>query len=321
MQHHVRPSLSLPRAKIRSGTVLLAASTLLASCAQFMVPTEVTPLYTAAERDAFYAMVNEGVATSATGLTLFYVASRVVERLPSEQTMREKWVPKGVRAYVEDSYVNSAEEREAWRFRGIAVYDAVFARNNNRRLFQPAANLAYFCTVSGGSFQLQHPDKTPFTNPYSLRPAEGQENKQYWADPYLRAAALFPVVDAQKHGAWGLFACTMPDGAESWWARIMPSENAKPTFGSALSMPVIVIVHETPLKATPKAEYKAVYATLNAVMKQAFDSSGTVRRDLDDVTIEAWPGARRTDRWGCREILGTATYGDRIIANTRKVLC
>lgn len=288
-----------------------------------MAPADVTPLFTAAERDAFYSMVNLGVAKSVAGVSLLYLVTQISERPTSETTMREKWVPRGIRAYVEDNYVNSAEEREAWRLRGIGTYDAAFSRHNNRRLFQPAANLAYFCTVSGGSFKLKNPDRTPFTNPYSYRPNDAYSNgfDYYFKDPYKLAEPLFPVIDAQKHGAWGYFTCTMPDGKQAWWARIMPSTVAKPVFGSAFTMPISVIVHETPLEATPKVTYQVVSADQDSVIEQAFRTSKSVRKEMDGLTFEAWPADRFADRWGCRAIQSTATFGDRIIGNRRKVVC
>lgn len=302
---------------------IFVACSILSGCAQFMVPTEVTELYTAAERDAFYSMVNEGVATSAAGLTLFYLATRISERLPSEETMRTKWVPQGVRAYAKDNYVNSQDERQNWQFMGLGTYDATFSRNNNRRLFQPAANLAYFCSVSGGSFKLKHPDKTSFIDPYSLRPDDRYqyELNHTGPDPYLKAAPLFPIRDAQKYGAWGLFTCTNPDGKQTWWAKITPSNTAKPIFGSVWSMPISVMVYETPLEANPGASMASVDAGLNSVIQQAFRTSMSSKVEHGDVVLEAWPGDRSKDRWGCREILGTATYGDRIVTNRRKMVC
>jgi len=130
-----------------------------------------------------------------------------------------------------------------------------------------------------------------------------------------------PEIDAQKHGAWGYFTCTMPDGKQTWWAKITPATMAKPVFGSAFTMPISVIVHETPLEATPKVTYQVVSTDQDLVIEQSFKTSKSVRREMDGLTFEAWPADRFADRWGCRAIQSTATFGDRIIGNRRKVVC
>lgn len=309
----------------RTAGLLLAASLAISGCAQFMVPTSTGPLYSAAERDAFYSSVNTGVANTAIGITLLYMISQIVGRPISESEMRERWVPAGVRAYVEHLYVSTSEEEKRWRMSGRAVYTAHFSRTNNRQLFNPAAQLGYFCKMSGGGFALKNPNKMDIKRPHEFRPTSPAHWDSYpFIDPYRSADAAFAMIDAQEKGAWGYFTCTMPDGNESWWADVTPSTQYRKVASSStgFSMNIMINVHETPQMATSKTDHVALAEAQRATMREALHSSKPIRKKEGDVVIEAWSeSGSYPDRFGCKDIISTVVYGDKVILANRGPIC
>lgn len=331
--------------------MLLAGAMTLAGCASFMAPAKVTPLFTAAERDAFYSLVNRGVATTAGGLTLLYLVARIADNLPSETEMRESWIPRGVRAFVEDRYVGSADEREDWRLTGKVSYIAMFAPNHDTRLFRPAADLAYFCHTAGGRFQLHAQDQTAFTDHLSMVFRGGFNGWGGWSSTnttsyslsqkgpdgrwhgvaveresgYARPAMIDVLTEAQARGAWGYFVCRMPDRKATWEAVLAPGKIPGPgpggTTWNSWTVSVRIDVHQTPAEIIPQSAYQAAYDNLDGLLRDAYRSGQTVRLEREGVQFEAWPGSRFVGGLGCRRVAVSARYGDRVVGSRRQVLC
>lgn len=307
--------------------LLLAASVLSGGCAKFLVPTKTSAVFTAAERDAFYAMVDQGSIDMAIGISVLLLISRIVEQPIPDETIRDKWVPRGVRAFVENFYVDTSDKRHHWKFFGEALYEANFSRTNNVRLYNPAASLAQFCLVSGNSFRLTQRDDTNLKKASDLRPYGGTDRgAPYWnaypANDLLRAAdAAVAMNEAQQGGAWGTFTCTRPDGTEAWWARVGPAPLARKNHGPSFALDLAIVVHETPSMALPSTPLPTIFEARDMVIHQAFTSPKPLRKEIHDVVIDVWSKARSTDRFGCREMFSTVTFGDRIINRQRDIVC
>jgi len=261
------------------------------------------------------------------GISVLLLISRIVEQPIPDETIREKWVPVGVRAFVEHLYVDTRAKRDHWKFFGEALYEANFSRSNNVRLYNPAANLAQFCLLSGNSFRLAERDGTRLKQASDLRPWGGPgPGLPHWADypavdVFRQADAAVAVNEAQQGGAWGMFTCTRPDGTQAWWARVGPAPYARKNHGPSFALDLAVVVHETPSGALPPTPIATIHEARDRVIHQAFTSPKPVRKEIHDVVIDVWSKARSTDRFGCREMLSTVTYGDRIINRQRDIVC
>jgi len=307
--------------------LLLAASVLSGGCAKFLVPTKTSAVFTAAERDAFYAMVDQGVIEMGIGISVLLLISRIVEQPIPDETIRDKWVPRGVRAFVENFYVDTRDKRHHWKFFGEALYEANFSRTNNVRLYNPAANLAQFCLISGNSFRLAQRDGTNLKKAADLRPWGGAEpGLPHWAgypavDAFRAADAAVAMNEAQQGGAWGTFTCTRPDGTQAWWARVGPAPFARKNHGPSFALDLAIAVHETLPMTFPATPLPTIYEARDMAIHQAFTSPKPLHKEIHGVVIDVWSKARSTDRFGCREMLSTITYGDRIIDRKRDVVC
>lgn len=308
----------------RTTGLLLAASLAVSGCAQ-LVPVETSALYTVAERDAFYSMLTKGVGQTAAGLSILYVVSQIADQPIPEDVVREKWVPQGVRAYVEHRYVDTRDDRQRWRFTGTVIYEAVFSKTNTKRLFRPVADLAYFCRLSNGNLRMTIANTTPFIRPHQLRPVdEKYAYNVYPAVDLFRAAdAAFALQEAQENGAWGSFVCEREyDKSMMWWASLTPAERVEKIPGSSFAMDILISVQKTPFMAVPVASVQSIEETRERVLRKLMDSRDYEAREaVEDVTIEAWTKSRSKDRWGCKEIWSTVTFGDRIIRNNWETVC
>lgn len=252
-------------------------------------------------------------------------------RVISEDVMRKKWLPAGVRAYVEYIYVGSRDQKEMWRHTGKVAYEAAYSRVNNHQLLRPVADLRYFCEMSGNEFRMTRKDATPFIKPSELRPDHigrylnnfygPSTNTAYFSDRYRAADSAFAVLDAQDRGAWGSFGCYRSDGSQAWWASLVPSTKAIMHPGTSFFLSTLITVHETPEMTFPKASPEQIEERRKALVQHVLKSSKSVEQKLVDVNIEAWSNTSSTDRWGCKEVFSKATYGDRVIRSRKEVVC
>lgn len=304
-------------------TLMVGLSSIASGCAQFMAPTETSALYTAQERAAFYSMVNEGVANTVIGISVLAIANSILASPPSPETMKEKWVSRGIKAYVEHSYVTGSSQL-AWDFTGTATYTANFTELNDSRLFAPAVNLAYFCQAAGGEFRLDKASRVAFTKPSSFRPVDRDaEFHNYPFTQYGRPADLAKtVIRAQEDGAWGNFVCRMPEGAKTWWAEIVPGVQVKDwSNGMGWKMPITIGVFETPPDRKPEMPYAAMKNWQHTVTVAAYGAGKRYTRQEGDLIFEAWPADEKKDRWGCRQMVNRVLLGDRPVSLDEQVLC
>lgn len=325
----------------RAKLVLALTCTLtLNGCAQFMAPVKVSEYYSAAERDAFYSMVNRGVVQAAAGVTLLYLVTRLANRPPSEAEMRETWVPRGVRAYIEHRYVETREEQDAWRLTGKATYIATYSRDYNDNPFRPAMELAYFCHMAGGNLQLHAQDRGAFIDPVLQMYMSPQE--RIWGvtkDPSRRSSKFRPSPEeyrpsgvvaellwAQEAGAWGYFVCRTPEKKVAWEAVLVPGRHPVPGASRSAywwKIGVEIDVHETPERPFSEEVYKLVSAdNMKKMAHEVVATEKTMQQEQDGIHFEAWPSERQVPyRKDCRYVMTVARFGDRVLNGMQHLVC
>lgn len=317
---------------IKAICVGLAALLGLGGCSFFVGSHNLVGM-TAAQESAMYKKMTQETMKFAGNSVVILGAFLLMSEEVSDEDLKEKWVPAGIKAYMKKFFGAGGSGAEKGENEIVtAKYKAYISNSSFYKLGVPMVHAARFCAAANGTFVRTKviegylPSKVDWMNKY--HPPVGK-----WAgDGYGTVSdedniGWYNAIDgANKSAYWGEFECTQQD-QKKWLVIITPDivggrmnatscgafdPKCEPDVARGFNITVKINVH-----TTPKPEKLLRLSDVKYILRPPYWWPMTERKytayeteqDGQKIIYYIWPTTKR-NKLGCFHFARQITQGD-----------